>query len=621
MGFRRGSVFSVVLAAVTALPVMLAQAPKESVPPAIRPAIPLADRSDRSKVFLEHADRLSYDELRDTDVQVLTGNVQFRRGDMFMFCDSARFNEATGSMDAFRNVRMEQGDTLFVYGDALYYDGESELAELTADPGKIVRLINRDVELETDRFFYDLYDNVGYYQTGGTLRDSRNRLKSIQGYYYPDSKNAFFYFDVDLMGPQENDTLRMFTDSLTYNTDTGIARLIASTLITSKDGDIRSSSGFYDTKSGYADLYSRSTVHTLRGNTLTGDTLFYDRNAGYGEAFGNMVLTDSIRKSSVSGDYGFYNELTDSSFATGNALVKEYSSTDTLYLHGDTIVGYMLSDSTKVTNIFHRVRFFRNDIQGICDSLSLVERDSIMYMYDMPVIWNEDKQIVGNVIYVHSNDSTLDWARLPETGLMSEHIAEDCFNQLTGSDMTAWFADSTLSRLYVEGNVQIIMFPMENDSTYNKFSFTEGSTLLADFKDGKIERVKMWPETTGTTTPLYLAKRSSYFLPKFRSYEILRPMSPDEIFDYPPEMVALLENPILGRPRPDYKSVRATATGRPKPPVVNPIAEPVTEPVTEPVAEPVAAEATEIEPIAGEENVETETPIITESSGEAEKNE
>ncbi len=554
--------------AAVALPIVFAQtpSPSASLPPAIRPMVPMADRSDPSKVFLEHADRLSYDEIRDTDVQVLSGNVVFRRGDMFMYCDSARFNEVTSSMDAFDNVRMEQGDTLFVYGDALYYDGQAELAELTAYPGKTVRLINRDVELETDQFFYDLYDNVGYYLTGGTLRDPQNRLKSRQGYYYPDSKDAFFYFDVDLTGPRPNgDTLRIFTDSLTYNTESAIARLIAKTRIINKDGEIESRSGFFNTRTQIADLYDRSTVRTRRGNTLTGDTLFYDREAGYGEAFGNMVLTDSIRKSSVSGNYGFFNELTDSSFTTGDALVMDYSSADTLYLHGDTIVAFMLPDSTKITNIFHKVRFFRSDVQGLCDSISLVERDSIMYMYNLPIIWNEDKQIVGNVIYVHFNDSTVDWARLPETGIMSRHIAEDCYDQMTGSDMTAWFADSTLSKLYAEGNVQIIMFPMEKDSTYNKFSFTEGSALLATFDQGKVRRVKMWSETSGYTTPLYLAGKSSYFLDRFRWYGALRPMSPSEVFDYPAEMDNLLANPILARPRPDYKTVRGTVTGRPKP--------------------------------------------------------
>ena len=69
--------------------------------------------------------------------------------------------------------------------------------------------------------------------------------------------------------------------------------------------------------------------------------------------------------------------------------------------------------------------------------------------------------------------------------------------------MTARFNDSTIRRLYVEGNVQVIMFPMENDSTYNKFVFTESSTMDAYFNGNEIEKINMWPETTGKATPLY----------------------------------------------------------------------------------------------------------------------
>lgn len=564
---------------IVSLPAMLAQAPKDgpsakspapkSAPApkksVVRPTIPAADRHDPGKVFLEKADRLMFDQARDSDVQVLVGNVMFRKGDMFMYCDSARFNEATSSLDAFNNVHMEQGDTLFVYGDELYYSGADELAELRAYPGKKVRLINRDVSLTTDVFFYDLAEHVGYYETGGTLTDKQNILKSLQGYYYPDSKDAFFYLNVDLTGPRPNDTLRMFTDSLTYNTGTNIAQLMCETLIVSKDGEITSTSGFYDTNAGLADLYDRSTVHTRRGNYLTGDTLFYDRNKGYGEAFGNMILTDSAKQSELRGDYGFYDELKDSAFITGNALALEYSQADTLYLHGDTICAYMLPDSTKVTDVFHRVRFFRNDCQGLCDSMSVVERDSILYMYYNPILWYGDKQIVGNVIYAHFNDSTVDWARLPESGVLGQHIGEDCYDQLAGADMTAWFNDSTIRRLYVEGNVQVIMFPMENDSTYNKFVFTESSTMDAYFSGNEIEKINMWPETTGKATPLYLAKRSAYYLPMFRWYGPLRPMAPAEVFDYPAEMADLKAQKLMGKIRPDAYTVRGTATGRPRP--------------------------------------------------------
>ena len=533
----------------------------------VRPMIPAANRNQNNKDNLEYADRLSFREQygvgADEQYQVLAGNVRLRKGAMHMYCDSAQIFEATNSVNAFGNVRMEQGDTLFVFADILEYDGITEEAVLFADVGNKVRLINRDVTLTTDVFHYDMANEIGYYEVGGVLVDKQNRLESWIGEYYPQTKDSYFEQDVHLTSRQKGDVTYINTDRLEYNTDTHIARLLMPSEIINRDGTIYTSDGVYNTAVDTATLYSRSTVVTSRGNTLTGDMLFYDRVKQYGEAFGNMILTDSVRQASLLGNYGFYDEARDSAFVTGRALSKEYSKGDTLYLHGDTIIAYLdLADSTHVTNVFHRVRFFRSDLQGICDSLSMTERDSILYMYRAPVVWSGERQIFGNVINVHMADSTVDWARLPQFGLMAEHIAEDCYNQISGTDMTAWFADSTVERLYVEGNVMLDVFPMESDSSYNKFAYVESSYMDAYFKDNNIESIHFWPETNSTVTPLYLAKRGSYFLPKFQWYEDIRPISPEDVFIVPQEMIDLISKaePVITTP-----AVRKTDASRPNP--------------------------------------------------------
>ena len=360
---------------------------------------------------------------------------------------------------------------------------------------------------------------------------------------FPLTISSNFYLDVDVKSLNQNDTLRMFTDSLNYNTGTHTAELIAYTRIINRDGEIISTSGTYNTETGLADLYRRSTVITNRGNTLTGDTLFYNRELNFGEAFGNMILTDSARSTSLHGDYGFYDDNADSAFVTGHALAKEYSNGDTLYMHGDTIFAYIdKEDSTRVMNVYHKVRFYRSDLQGLCDSVSTTERDSMMYMYRHPVVWNEDKQIFGNVIHIHFNDSTVDWAKLPEFGFMAEHIDEDCFQQMSALQMTAWFNDSTIRHLFAEGNVMLIMFPVEKDSTYNKYAYVESSTMDAWFLNNDIERVLFTPETTAKVTPLYLAKKGSYFLQKFAWYDDIRPKSPEDVFVIPEAMIELINS-------------------------------------------------------------------------------
>lgn len=520
----------------------------------IAPTIPHANRYQRDKVFLERADELTMRE--GTDYQLVVGNVEFRKGDMFMYCDSAHFYDTSNSLDAYGNVRMEQGDTLFVYADELNYNGEKELAELFASVGKKVRLINKDVMLETDVFNYDMAINLGYYNVGGVLTDKQNRLESLEGEYSPDTKDANFYGQVHLNSRSAKDTLDIYTDTLLYNTGTHMAELVCYSEIVNAQGTIFTTNGTYNTTDGVADLYDRSMVVTRTDKTLVGDTLFYDRKLGYGEAFGNMVMTDSVKKTTLKGDYGFYSELNDSAFVTGHALGLEYSGQDTLYMHGDTIRAFRVvteipadslraayNDTTHYVVVNPRVRFFRTDLQGLCDSLTFVQRDSMMYLDIHPVVWSGQRQIFGNVIEVHFNDSTADWANLPNFGLMAEAIEEGFYNQLSGKTMKAYFEDQDLRHLDVSGNVQAIFLPQENDSTYNKIFNVESSFLSADFNKRQLEKMKLWPQTNGTGTPLYLAKKSLYYLPRFKWYGHLRPSSPDDVFNYPEGMAELFASP------------------------------------------------------------------------------
>lgn len=530
----------------------MALVPHSRPVPPIRPQITDADRSSGNRVFLEQADFLRKNP-GDTFLTVVN-NVIFTKGPMIMKCDSAHFFESSESLQAFGNVSMEQGDTLFVYADELDYDGFTEIATLYADPGKKVRLINRDVELKTDVFIYDLAIDLGYYEVGGTLTDPSNTLTSIYGEYVPSTKEANFYTRVHLNSRNQSDTLDIYTDTLYYNTDTHIAQLFSPSEVVNKRGTIYTRLGVYDTDSNRTTLYDRSTIVTAQKQTLTADTIYYDRTAGYGEAFGGMVLTDSVHDAQVLGNYGYYDELADTAFVTGRALIKHYNSEDTLYLHGryirtaalydtttvaaDTIAGTPETfrvDTTHVAVIHPAVRFYRSDMQGVCDSLRYTERDSTLRMFIDPVVWSDDQQIFGNVIEMQLNDSTIKRAILPDQAFAAQRIEGPHFQQLSGKEMVADFIDGQIHRLDVNGNVEIIMYPEENDSTINKIVNAESSFMTVIFKGQATDSIRMWPETTGTVTPLFLARKSLYYLPKFKWFEDLRPLNKDDIFSKEPE--------------------------------------------------------------------------------------
>lgn len=552
---RRGSFFALV--SVLALPALVLFAAPEVKRPEIRPTVPTADRSAGNRVFLEHANLLRKAE---TDsFMVLVGDVMFTKGPMIMRCDSAHYFAETESMDAFGNVSMEQGDTLFVYADELNFDGITEIATLYADPGKKVQLINRDVMLETDVFVYDLGIDLGYYEVGGTLTDPSNTLTSLKGEYVPSTKEANFYVDVHLNSRNSTDTLNIFSDTLYYNTNTHIAELLSPSTVINARGTIYTSYGIYDTDSNRSTLYNRSTIVTNGGQTLTADTIFYDRGTGIGEAFGKVEAADSAHKAAIFGDYGYYNEFADSTFVTGHAEMRHYGDPDTLYLHArymqsfrhidstliaaDTVAGtpeWTRFDTTHIAVAYPRVRFYRRDMQGICDSMRFTEADTMLRMFVSPIVWSEDRQIFGNIIELHLNDSTIETATLPDQGFTAQHIEGDHYNQLSGKKMIATFEDGQMRRLDIDGNVEIIMYPEEADSTINKMVNAQSSFLLAMFKGQTTELIKMWPETTGAATPLFLAKKSNFFLPKFKWFEGMRPTDRFDIFTIPQAMEELM---------------------------------------------------------------------------------
>lgn len=502
----------------------------------LKPHIPEADRYQKNKVFLEYADELVADENISPDYQVLRGNVKFRKQGMYMYCDSAYFYDTANSIDAFGNVKMEQGDTLFVYADVLYYNGDDELARLR----KNVRMINRDVTLYADSLDYDLKDNLGYYFEGGKIVDSQNELSSVYGQYEPDTKNAEFLFDVELV----NEKYIMKTDTLHYNTDSKIADIVGYTTIVSDSNIIYTRKGWYDTSKEKATLYNRSLIVGKNNEKLTGDTVFYDRNEGYGEAFGRMELTDSVHSTILDGDYGYHNEKLSRSFATKKARAREFSKDDTLYLHGDTIRTYLDEDSLRVMIASPKVRFYRVNLQGVCDSMVFEESDSILKMYKHPVLWSGERQIFGNEVHVHFNDSIVDYAELPNSAFAAEHLGEIYYNQISGRKMKAYFENQEMRKLEVDGNAVVLMLPMENDSTYNKYVTSEGSYLTMWLKPKQeVEKINMWPNPTGKAVPLYLSKKRELYLTGFQWHEALRPKDPEDIFRIPQEMKDLLSKP------------------------------------------------------------------------------
>lgn len=484
-------------------------------------------QNKKTKVHLLHADEVYADKQARPDIQIFIGNVKFRHDSMYMYCDSALLFEKTNSFEAFDNVKMRQGDTLFIDADYLYYDGQTQIAQLREN----VKMINRNTTLLTDSLNYDRLYDLGYFFEGGTLMDEENVLTSDWGEYSPATKQSVFNHDVKLVNPK----FVLTSDTLRYNTFNKVANILGPSNIVSDNNHIYSERGLYNTLSEQAELLDRSVL-TNQGKKLVGDSLFYDRKAGYGEAFENVRMNDTINKNILTGDYCFYNELTDSAFATKRAVAIDYSQGDSLFLHGDTlqVVSYNLNTDSlyRLMKAYHKVRMYRTDVQGVCDSLVYNSKDSCMTMYRDPILWNEGQQLLGEEIKIYMNDSTIDWVHIINQALTVEMKDSIHYNQVAGKEMKAYFVDGDMRHIEVIGNVQTAFYPEEKDSTMTGFNNSEGSLLHLFLKERKMEKGKFEGKSNGTMYPMDQIPPDKLRLPTFAWFDYVRPLSKDDIFDW-----------------------------------------------------------------------------------------
>ena len=479
----------------------------------------------KSYVHMLHTDITRFDESVNPDAWILVGNVQFRRDSMYMYCDSAHYFQKRNSIQAFGNVRMEQGDTLFLFGDYLDFDGDTNMARVR----KNVRLIDKNTVLETDSLDFDRNVNLGYFFEYGTLSDDESVLSSYYGEYGVDTKDAFFQYEVVL----ENPDFRMLTDTLRYNTETKVAEITGPTNMYSGESEVYSERGRYNTATKHAFLLDRSVLYNDDKN-VTADSLFYDTQNGYSEVFGNIIYTDTVNRNMLTGEYAYLNEIVDSAYVTGRAVAADFSQKDSLFLHADTIwaVSYNVDTDSLYRKIkaYNKVRAWGKEMQAVCDSLVFDSRDTCLTMYKDPILWNDEIQLLGEIVKIYMDSTNIDWVHVINQTLYAEPVDSVNYNQIKGQEMKFFFTEGKLTEMQVLGSVNIIFYPIESDGTYMGMNTTTAGSTVAYLKDGQVEKLFIPKEAKGVFYPMSQRPVDKRFLDNFAWFDFIRPLSKEDIF-------------------------------------------------------------------------------------------
>lgn len=497
------------------------------------------------RIILKHADNLRFNENEMQSAQRLSGNVVLMHKGMTMFCDSAMLYEQSQTFDAFGHVKIVQGDTLTLTGDRLHYDGETLIAEMRFN----VIMTHRDQKLYTDSLYYDRLYNMGYYEEGGKLIDGKNQLTSDWGEYHTDTRQATFNYNVELI----NDRFKLITDTLHYDTQTKWAEVVGASNIYSNADTLYTEHGFYNSDNEQVKLYKRSKAYG-RNRIMEGDTVYYDKKTGVMEAFQNVSCLDEKNKNLLTGDYAWYNELTGEAIATKNALARDFSQgKDTLYFHADTLHMYSYNLETdsayRVLHAYFHARAYREDVQAVADSMVFHSAQKKITLFRDPIAWSDQRQIVGEEINVYLNDSTIDSVYVDRQALMIEKLDTTHFNQVGAQQMRTYFVKGEVSENRAVGNVMVVNYPLEKDSTIIYQNYVETAEARMFMKDRKLK--KIWaPASHGFFYPIGMAPAERTRLEGFAWFDYIRPISPDDVFKWRGKKAGTALKPSIRREAP-----------------------------------------------------------------------
>lgn len=490
-----------------------------------KPLNPPPPAGPQSIVEVLNADIQEGVNLADMQVQTFTGNVIFRHQGVLMGTDKAIQNTSTNIMEAFGNIKINQGDTLTIVGDTLYYEGNSRVATIW---GKSVVLRDKKVTLRTKKVIYNMASGMAYYPVPGEIMQDSSRLTSRTGYYNTNTKYFNYIGDVEVMHPQ----FVLCTDSMDYDTHSKKAIFKAYTTIKGEDGNMEAERGWYNIQTKESYFSGRSTVDNEK-YVLKGDTLNYDSEKDFGWARGNVVFISKTDSLITVGDEAIrvgsqgitkVNGSTITRYVSGNQpaliagdslrIIEKPKVRDSLSMAQDSLV-VTVSDSLQPASgkgpsredvqfliATGQVRVYRDDMQSISDSLIYNALDSTIGYYKDPVLWHKRNQIKADSIDVFLKNNRINRMEMVRNCFIIEQDSLLNFNQIKGRNMNAFFNDSSqLEQIHIYGNAESKYFILDEQNKIVGLDLSQCSSMKFIFAHDELENIHFYGDVDSRLVP------------------------------------------------------------------------------------------------------------------------
>ena len=471
--------------------------------------------AQKEQIKIINANSLEFNKKIGEGVRRLIGDVIFEHNNATMYCDSAYLFSKQNRFHAYSKVHVIRGDSLHMYGDFLFYDGNTDVGKVRNN----VRLLDKETVLYTDSLDFNTVTNIAYYYDGGKIVSGANNLESKVGYYYANDDMFFYKDSVVVTSPD----YVIYTDTLKYNTESKIAYFLGPTNIFNEENHLYAENGWYNTGEKKFQ-FNKNAIYQNKEKILKGDSLYYDDLNGIGIAVENIEMIDTSENVILKGNYAYYVKEPESFRITDSSMLIQVSAEqDSLYLHADTITSnYDISGTYRILKAYHKVQIFRKDFQARCDSLVYSFKDSTIHMFVEPILWSEGNQITSEKVEVYTKNEKIDFFKLLTSAFIVSQEDTSSYNQIRGKDMFGFIRNNRLYKVDVYGNGQTIYYTKDNQEVVG-INYAESSDLIIYINNNEVNRIILLKEPSGVLYPPEEIKG-------FRWLEHLRPKTKTDIF-------------------------------------------------------------------------------------------
>jgi len=474
----------------------------------------------RKKISYKAKD--SYYEKKDgKEIIKLYKEVVFKHEGILMYCDSAYFYQKEQSMDAFSNIHVNQGDTVHLYGDKMFYNGKTKQIKIEGN----VRMVDKKMTLNSNLVNYDRNTGLASYYGGGTIVNEENTLFSKIGSYNSQTEWFTFKDSVHLTHPK----YVISSDTLLYHPESGITRFRGPSQILADSSFISCSWGDYDTHNEIAYFSKRAEIHD-KSRILIGDSIYYNRTIGKGELFGRVNISDTIEKFIIRGEYANYQDRPENAFVTGSPLYTMLAGEDSVHIHGDTLRIITNRYGQKKIKVYPNALIYKQDFQGKCDSLIYNESDSIINMYVEPVLWNGKSQLTARDIILKLRNNSIDSIFMIKDAFILTEVDSVKYDQIRGKNMSGNFIDNQLRNLVVVGNGQTV-YTVVDKGEQQGINRADCSDLIVRFKDGDVYQVIFIEKPDAKMYPIDQIPSGELFLRGFNPRLDEKPKSKQDLMN------------------------------------------------------------------------------------------